>query len=377
MKSNSGSYFLVLAFFIKLFLNVGGARAQNTSLNTNNIPIAGSNSVGIGFEALSGNTGGRNVALGHRALASSTSGFVNVGLGAGALQFNTSGSSNTAVGGDALLLNNVGSVNTAIGFDALRLNTEGSFNVGIGALALRSNGLGLKNTAVGSYALTQNRSGELNTAMGYDALISNRNGSRNTSIGDSSGFSSIGSGNIFIGHSAGGLEVGNNKFYIGNEARNTLIYGDMGSGQLLMGKPDVTNFNFTGNRTLNVVGGILTDSVRVALSGLWADYVFDNNYPIMPLDKLADFINQNRHLPGIPTLEEVKLEGIQVAEMQAKLLEKIEELTLHLIGMYRQVTVHQQELEKAKQLIEKLGNLTTQQQAVIEKLLSQKNKRGN
>lgn len=63
----------------------------------------------------------------------------------------------------------------------------------------------------------------------------------------------------------------------------------------------------------------------------WSDFVFDPGYRLAPLSEVEQHIRDQKHLPGIPTAAEVKSAGISVGEMQAKLLQKIEELTLHQI----------------------------------------------
>jgi hypothetical protein len=63
----------------------------------------------------------------------------------------------------------------------------------------------------------------------------------------------------------------------------------------------------------------------------WSDYVFRPGYRLRPLSEVASFIRQHGHLPEIPSEAEVKQKGVSVADVQAKLLAKIEELTLHLI----------------------------------------------
>jgi Uncharacterised protein family (UPF0184) len=69
----------------------------------------------------------------------------------------------------------------------------------------------------------------------------------------------------------------------------------------------------------------------VVTSSSWADHVFRSGYRLRPLSEVNAYIQANHHLPDIPTEAEVKEKGVSVAEMQAKLLAKIEELTLHLI----------------------------------------------
>ena len=103
-----------------------------------------------------------------------------------------------------------------------------------------------------------------------------------------------------------------------------------------------------GSFKLAVEGKIGAWEVVVTTEG-WADFVFEPNYNLMPLKELNTYIKANKHLPEIPTTAEVKENGISVGEMNAKLLQKIEELTLH--------TIKQQELiETLLQRVENLEN---------------------
>jgi hypothetical protein len=101
---------------------------------------------------------------------------------------------------------------------------------------------------------------------------------------------------------------------------------------------------------LYVQSGILTEKVKVALKTTsdWADYVFDKHYKLMPINQLEQFLNQNKHLPNVPSAEEVVKNGIDVAKMNAKLLEKIEELTLYLIQLNKKVEALSKETEALK-----------------------------
>ncbi|KAA3630852.1 MAG: hypothetical protein DWQ02_17250 [Bacteroidetes bacterium] len=67
------------------------------------------------------------------------------------------------------------------------------------------------------------------------------------------------------------------------------------------------------------------------LPNVWADYVFEDDYELRSLEELKTFIKANNHLPGIPSAQEVAKDGIHLGEMNALLLEKIEELTLYII----------------------------------------------
>jgi len=82
---------------------------------------------------------------------------------------------------------------------------------------------------------------------------------------------------------------------------------------------------------LAVNGTIAAQEVIVTNTG-WSDYVFRRDYRLRPLTEIDAYIHANHHLPDIPSEAEVKEHGVSVAEMQTKLLAKIEELTLHLIN---------------------------------------------
>jgi hypothetical protein len=80
---------------------------------------------------------------------------------------------------------------------------------------------------------------------------------------------------------------------------------------------------------LSVNGTIQAKEVLVNTG--WSDYVFRPDYRLKPLDEVAAYIRANHHLPEIPSETEIKENGVSLGEMQAKLLAKVEELTLHMI----------------------------------------------
>ena len=98
-----------------------------------------------------------------------------------------------------------------------------------------------------------------------------------------------------------------------------------------------------GEYRLYVEGGIMTEKVRVKLQGEWSDYVFDEDYDLMSLSEVESFIKENKHLPDVPSAKEVKKDGLDVAEMNATLLKKVEELTLHIIELEKKVNELQNE----------------------------------
>ncbi|WP_339715591.1 hypothetical protein [Cyclobacterium amurskyense] len=99
-----------------------------------------------------------------------------------------------------------------------------------------------------------------------------------------------------------------------------------------------------------VRGKVQAEEVNITM-GNWADHVFEEGYPLMDLGQLELFIAENGHLPGIPDEGSVKDEGIDLGEMNTKLLEKIEELTLYILHQEKQI----QELLKLKDDVDKLN----------------------
>jgi len=75
----------------------------------------------------------------------------------------------------------------------------------------------------------------------------------------------------------------------------------------------------------------------VVTNDVWADFVFEPEYKLMSLKDLETYIKANKHLPEIPTTAQVEENGIAIGEMNAKLLQKIEELTLYVIELKKEV----------------------------------------
>jgi hypothetical protein len=99
---------------------------------------------------------------------------------------------------------------------------------------------------------------------------------------------------------------------------------------------------------LTVNGTIHAKEVKIDLSGALADYVFDNNYDLMPLHQVEQFVKENKHLPEIPSAKEVQNEGLSVGDMQNKLLQKVEELTLYAIEQQKRIEQLEQALKDIK-----------------------------
>lgn len=104
--------------------------------------------------------------------------------------------------------------------------------------------------------------------------------------------------------------------------------------------------------TLGVRGRVVSSAITCKDLNQWADFVFDENYPLKPLDEVADYVATHKHLPDVPSAKEVTEKGIDVSEMLKIQMLKIEELTLYTIR--RQQLLKKQQ-EQIAQLQAQLG----------------------
>ena len=104
----------------------------------------------------------------------------------------------------------------------------------------------------------------------------------------------------------------------------------------------------TGTHKLAVDGTIGAREIVVE-AGTWSDFVFNTDYKLKDLEEVEIFIEENKHLPDIPSEKEVKENGVQVGEMNAKLLQKIEELTLYMIDINKRVKLLEEENKALKE----------------------------
>ena len=95
-------------------------------------------------------------------------------------------------------------------------------------------------------------------------------------------------------------------------------------------------------------GTFITRKVRV-VQQVWGDFVFDDNYDMLSIDSLQQYVDNNNHLPNIPSEQEITDNGLDIGQMQALQMQKIEELTLYIFELNQKITEQQQEIEKLKQ----------------------------
>ncbi|NML22991.1 hypothetical protein HHL16_19090 [Pseudoflavitalea sp. G-6-1-2] len=121
-------------------------------------------------------------------------------------------------------------------------------------------------------------------------------------------------------------------------AINVLVNGNVGVGTAT-----------PGSFKLAVEGMIGAREVKVTVANPWPDYVFSKEYKLMSLAKLEEFINRNKHLPNLPSAQEVEEQkGIELGDVTSKLLEKIEELTLHVIELNKKMEMQAEEINKLR-----------------------------
>lgn len=111
-----------------------------------------------------------------------------------------------------------------------------------------------------------------------------------------------------------------------------------------------------GQYSFYVKGGILAEEVKVMLQSNWPDYVFKPDYQLPSLPQVESFIQNNGHLPGMPNAQSVKTDGINLGEMNAVLLKKIEELTLYMIDLQKNNEQISSEIENLKTLVSSTKN---------------------
>jgi len=120
-------------------------------------------------------------------------------------------------------------------------------------------------------------------------------------------------------------------------------------GNVGIGTTNVTDPDYR----LSVQGNVRVRKIRVD-QNQWADYVFESDYPLRPLEEVEAFINKNKHLPEVPTAKDVAREGIDLGDNQVLLLKKIEELTLYLLQQNKEIASLKQTVEQQQQQIEAL-----------------------
>ena len=153
-------------------------------------------------------------------------------------------------------------------------------------------------------------------------------------------------GHLILGQTSGyNLAFDNNEIMARNNGAEAPMYLQGNGGDILMipnesgtvGIGVTSNVFLPDGFLLAVDGHIICEEIRVELSGDWPDYVFKPEYDLPTLSELERKIKEKGHLPGIPSANQIETHGIELGDMQKKMMEKIEELTLYMINADKQI----------------------------------------
>lgn len=346
---------------------------SNTAVGRNAMleNVDGFDNVAVGRSALINNIDGNsNTAVGRNTMLGNVDGIDNTAIGRSALFTHSTGNNNTAVGRNALVTHESGSNNIAVGRSALFSNISGSGNIGIGYQAgfdeLGSNKLYIDNSSTSTPLIYGDFSTNLLRTNGKQEVTDDFSVTGNAFFVDQS----LRRAGIGISNPEVELHVYDPGFTyiksesgVGNDAVLQLTNHPTGTADstwtLRVDGSESNRFQMRYNNSsrmvidrngnmalgitvpasgykLSVNGKIIAEELRIQTSGVWPDYVFHNDYKLMPLDILDQSIKTNGHLPGIPNAAEIEAEGFDSGEMQRKIMEKIEELTLYVIELKKE-----------------------------------------
>ena len=396
--------------FIGLGTGVSNGGGANTFVGyqSGQTTTTGTQNTFIGYQSGFANTGTGNTFLGYQAGRNNQSGGFNVFIGFAAGTNNTTGLGNLFLGQQAGIANTSGNYNLFMGNSSGSTTTTGTGNTAIGDGSALHNTTGQRNTAIGQYAGLNNQTGTDNVFIGYGAKAGTNNPTNvtnaaaigaNAIVNQSNSIILGSNASVGIGNSApqnkleitqgtsgnSGLRftnltrasqaayVGQTKFLTVNDQGDVVLasttsspFREGASAELwqLIGE-NIQTTNSMGviigsgvtktpaGYSLYVSNGVLTEKVKVAIKNTndWSDKVFAPGYKLRSLGEVERSIKAQGHLPGVPSAEEVVKEGVDLGRMDAKLLEKVEELTLYMIQLKKENIRQQEEIEALKKQI--------------------------
>jgi hypothetical protein len=205
------------------------------------------------------------------------------------------------------------------------VNDENGGDVILGSPTTSQIGIGTATPDVNARATIQ-------TAMDYTTALVIRNPSNSIELKTYLG--GVNNGNIVsIG------TTGNNPIALYTNSANRVFIDGFGSVGIGTDNPGIYR--------LAVNGSIRAKELRINTG--WADYVFEEGYQLKPLAEVEQFIKAYNRLPGIPAAAILQKEGVDVSEMQTKMMAKIEELTLYMIEADKKIAALERKLKKAAQ----------------------------
>ncbi|TDB67830.1 autotransporter outer membrane beta-barrel domain-containing protein [Arundinibacter roseus] len=335
-----------------------------------------------------------------------TTGQSNTFIGSGAGSSNTTGSLNTFIGPNAGASNTTASLNFFCGVSSGYDNTTGVRNLFLGYNSGRNSQTGNDNILLGANSGQGLISGGENIFIGYNSKPSGINAatlSNSIAIGTNSTVTI--SNAMILGTSATNIGIGNNAptsrlhVTLGGTTSTGVRFENLpnvsgtvyplfvdSNGNILKSNtssaresasPIDNNWRIDADNNLQnlnsgsvVIGdkleripkgyklvvsdGLLTEKVKVAVKNTseWSDYVFNTNYKLMDLNEVKNYIEENKHLPDVPSAKEMVKQGNDLHRTDALLLRKIEELTLYLL----EIKDENKELKNRIIDLEKRGN---------------------
>ncbi|MPR35424.1 TMF family protein [Salmonirosea aquatica] len=324
-----------------------------------------------------------NAFLGFRAGEANTTGTSNLFIGSSSGLSNSSGNHNTFLGEASGYLTSSGSDNTFLGRGSGYDNTVGDYNVYVG----RATGLGVTNgyanTFIGDFSSSNVSNVSYSTAIGEGArvncnncLVLGRAGVKTginvssptallhvnaassatagirfenlpTSTGTTYPLVVDGSGNLMRSSSASAREASESL-----DRHWTLTADDHlinnNAGGIMIG----TGLSSTpAGYKLYVSDGILAERVKVAVKSTadWRDNVLQDDYQLRSVEDVASFIKENKHLPGVPSAQEMVENGNDLQKTDAVLLEKVEEMMLYIIELKKENTTLKTQIQRIEQ----------------------------
>lgn len=145
-----------------------------------------------------------------------------------------------------------------------------------------------------------------------------------------------------------GIHVWSDQIWLGKLENPGVVPLSLNSPIYLNGRVGIGTSKLANGFRLTVEGKMIGEEVWVKLDENWPDYVFHAGYHLKSLEEVESYINENNHLPEVPSAAEIKNTGINTGHMHATLLKKVEELTLYLIEANKEIKRLSQEVEAMK-----------------------------
>lgn len=317
-------------------------------------------------------SGANNVFLGFRAGEANTTGTSNLFIGSNAGLSNGGGQNNTFLGEASGYLNSTGSHNTFLGRSAGYNNSLGSYNIYVGRATGDGVPTGYANTFVGDAATSNVATTQYSTAIGEGARVDCNSCLVLGRVGVKTGINVTAPSALLHVNAASSATAGvrfqnlptttGTVFPVfvdanGNVMRSSTAAAREASESLdrhwtLTADEHLINNNAGGimigsglsstpaGYKLYVSEGILTERVKVAVKSTadWRDNVLQDDYKLRTVEEVESFIKENKHLPGVPSAQEMVENGNDLQKTDAVLLEKVEEMMLYIIELKKENT---------------------------------------